>query len=83
MTRNEALYLLHDYCLLLWRNAKISALRPVLADARRMSSRFPSTGSKAKAMRWLGYMQGVLVATRVFTLDEVKRHAKNKQLSPE
>ena len=33
-----------------------------------------------KAMRWLGYIQGVLVSNKRFTLDDVKAHSRT---SPE
>lgn len=32
--------------------------------------------SEAKTMRWLGYIQGVLVAYHVFTLDECKEMSR-------
>ena len=37
-------------------------------------------GSEKKAMRWLGYMQGILVAKSVFTLDDVKEHSRTRRV---
>lgn len=37
-------------------------------------------GSKAKAMRWLGFCQGLVVAWEVFTLDDVKHHSMNRRV---
>ena len=45
-------------------------------DAIGMPDRWPEDGSERKAMRWLGYMQGVAVACGLFTLDEVKEHSR-------
>lgn len=43
-----------------------------------IEERFPADGSEAKAMRWLGYAQGVMVASGVFGLDDVKRHSMTR-----
>ena len=44
--------------------------------------RFPEGGSDAKAMRWLGFCQGVLHEREVFTLDELKAHSQNRRVPP-
>ena len=36
----------------------------------------PAAGEADKAMRWLGYVQGVLVARGAFTLDQVRAHSR-------
>ncbi len=36
---------------------------------------FIPAGRREKAMRWLGYIQGVLVACGWFKLDDVKKHS--------
>ena len=51
---------------------------PVLAD---IDTRWPSDGSEAKAMRWLGFMQGALYVKRVFSLEQIKEHSKNGKVS--
>ena len=43
-----------------------------------MPSRWPDTGSEGKAMRWLGYIQGICAACGLYTLDELKEHSKNR-----
>lgn len=43
-----------------------------------MRERFPEDGSEKKAMRWLGFAQGIMVATGLFPLERVKQHSKEK-----
>lgn len=33
-----------------------------------------------KALRWLGFVQGVLVANNVFTIEDVKEHSRTRQV---
>lgn len=35
---------------------------------------------EGKAMRWLGFVQGVLVANGIFSLDDVKKHSRTRQI---
>jgi hypothetical protein len=87
MTRETALSMLKEYCEAISKGSDV-ALRcgvrtpPVLADAAGMYDRFPEDGSEKKAMRWLGYMQGVLVATGVNTLEDVKEHSTRGRVEP-
>lgn len=37
--------------------------------------RWPQDGSENKAMRWLGFMQGVLYQSCLMSLDEIKQHS--------
>ena len=86
MTSRDALGLLYQYCDLLqaqdatprhpW-TGQVDTLR----DAAKMFNRFPLDGSPHKAMRWLGYMQGVLVMSGIFTLEQVKRHSQTRKVS--
>ena len=84
MTREDALNLLNEYCEAI--DHRGTYLRPftslrsceTLEDAKGMAARWPAGGSKAKAMRWLGYMQGVLVCAGYYDLDEVKEHSRRK-----
>lgn len=48
---------------------------------RGISSRFPTGGSEAKAMRWLGFCQGVCVERGLYTLDDVKDHSKARKVN--
>lgn len=41
-----------------------------------ISSRFPVEGSINKAMRWLGFCQGVALAIEAYTLPELKEHSR-------
>lgn len=86
MTRIDALGLLYQYCDYL----KSQDVTPhhlwtgqmdTLNNAQGMFNRFPLDGSEKKAMRWLGYMQGVLVMSGIFTLDQVKEHSRTKEVS--
>lgn len=81
MTRENALYLLSAYCDTL--KDGFAADDPVLTDAAGMKDRFPADGDVDKAMRWLGYMQGVLVHAGVYTLEEVKEHSRARMLPPD
>ena len=69
MTRYTALRLLAEY----------EQHIPALAGMR---ARFPGGGSEAKAMRWLGYAQGIAVGCGAYSLDEVKAHSRDGVVSP-
>ena len=75
MTKDEALDLMDQYCSLVkelgGHNETVTGLR----------SRFPEDGSEKKAMRWLGFMQGILYITEIFTLEELKVHSRDKVVS--
>ena len=73
MNREEALKLLASYQEVARGHSKPELLLTI-------RERFPDDGSEAKAMRWLGFAQGMLVAEGIFTLTEVKQHAKNKEV---
>lgn len=85
MTRETALKMLSQYCDAIKTGMWITGgeMPPVMKDAAGMADRFPEDGSEKKAMRWLGYMQGVLVCSQVFSLDEVKEHSKRGSVHPE
>jgi len=82
MTRDEAISLISEYSEHLAHyplgpyasNTMYKAVR----NAGGMFDRFPEDGSKAKAMRWLGYLQGVAVTANIFTLEDVKQHSMRK-----
>jgi hypothetical protein len=42
----------------------------------RIYERWPEDGSERKAMRWLGFMQGIMYARGFFTLEELKDHSR-------
>jgi hypothetical protein len=67
MTKETALLMIAEY-----QKYAIDRLDPL--DGIR--SRFPENGSKNKAMRWLGFCQGLLVARNVYTLEEIKEHSR-------
>ncbi len=81
MTRDEALSLLREYSEEATIPDAFDWQDQIYDDAMGMPARFPTDGSKAKAMRWLGYMQGVLVALGVYTLDEVKEHSRRRSVA--
>jgi len=45
------------------------------------AQKFVDEGRIEKAMRWLGFMQGVLWHSSHFTLDELKEHSRPKEES--
>jgi len=71
MTKTTALKLLTEYA-----NLCAGMSHPIAKDAARMPDRFPESGSVRKAMRWLGYMQGVMVMSGAFRIDQVKEHSR-------
>lgn len=73
MTRNEALGMIREY------GRYAVDLDDVLFG---ISDRFPSDGSEAKAMRWLGFCQGVLIQRGMFTLEDLKNHSMLKAILP-
>lgn len=86
MTREHALALLKEYSDFVEErfggmdinpnNAKESALASVMG----VHDRFPDDGSEKKAMRWLGWAQGVLQACGVFTLEALKEHSRTRSI---
>jgi hypothetical protein len=75
MTKDEALDLVDQYCSLV---KELGGHNEIVTGLR---SRFPEDGSEKKAMRWLGFMQGVLYITEIFTLEELKIHSRDKVVS--
>jgi hypothetical protein len=71
MTKDEALDLIDQYC---------TCVESDDETVTRLRSRFPPDGSENKAMRWLGFMQGVLYTTGRFTLEELKAHSRDKEI---
>ena len=83
MTREVALSLLSGYAPFCANEAldfKPESDRDILESAAGMSERFPFDGSEAKAMRWLGYMQGICVAYGIYSLEQVKQHSMRGKL---
>ena len=71
MNKDTALNLLTEY------SAICQGLNhPIAKDAAGMPDRFPKDGSERKAMRWLGYIQGVVVTLGAFKVGEVKEHSR-------
>lgn len=75
MNKEEALSLLAEYQEVVVKRGTGPNL---LIDT---SDRWPG-GDEAKAMRWLGFAQGMLVARGIYNLDEVKQHSRDKALEP-
>jgi hypothetical protein len=76
LTRDEALSLIEQYGDLF----DLDSEDELVAHIAGMRSRFPSDGSEKKAMRWLGWVQGVLVAKGFFSLEDVKKHSREKKV---
>lgn len=79
MTRTEALDLLQQYSVYIRTHCshvtRENTILDRVADAPR---RFPKSGSKAKAMRWLGWAQGVLEASGVFAPQDIENHSRTR-----
>lgn len=70
MTKDTAIELVRQYAEI----AYLSGMRdPTIVE---IHTRWPEDGSERKAMRWLGFMQGVLYSNHLCTLDELKEHSR-------
>jgi hypothetical protein len=69
MTRSDALTMLAEY-------------EQYLPRIRGMSSRFPEDGSDRKAMRWLGFAQGVACALGIYSVEELRTHSRERLVTP-
>jgi len=73
MTRATAMDLLAQYCSVITGMDGSS----VLKNTAGMFARLPPGADEGKVMRWLGYIQGVLVSEGFYDLEQVKEHAVN------
>ena len=71
MTKDKAIRLIRQYDFLLTDRGERD---PVVLH---LLSRWPEDGSEYKAMRWLGFIQGVCYGKRIFKLDEIKEHSRS------
>lgn len=74
MTKEEALTLICDYC---------EAMKERGCEDETiigLHSRFPPEGSEAKAMRWLGFMQGALYQMKIYSLEDLKQHSLHRKV---
>lgn len=71
MDRKNALDLIDQYCETMLARGHGDEVVTHLRD------RFPEDGSERKAMRWLGFMQGVLYSQGVYSLEQLKEHSRN------
>lgn len=69
MTKDTALRMIRDYCFELEERGE----GPELAE---MWTRWPDDGSERKAMRWLGFLQGVFYVRRYRTLESLKDESR-------
>ena len=74
MTKEKALKLIKQYEFVLTDRNESNPVVLHLLD------RWPKGGSEAKAMRWLGFIQGICYAKRIFTLEELKKHSRRGEL---
>jgi len=72
MTKDQALSLIQEYCTVL---EDLNEPDVVLTE---LLKRWPEDGSENKSMRWLGFIQGALYAYGYFSLEEIKKHSKEK-----
>lgn len=69
MTKDTAIRLIREY-------TQIFKTHGLARTASELADRWPEDGSEKKAMRWLGFAQGVAWSKRIFTLEELKEHSK-------
>jgi len=75
MTKDQAIKLIAAYC---------SELERVGSDDKNLKeiiNRWKG-GSESKVMRWLGYLQGALHYSSVYSLEELKAHSRLVSLDP-
>jgi len=70
MTKETAIKLVRDYERILRSCGENDV------TLTQISARWPEGGSERKAMRWLGFMQGVMYSRGLFTLDDIKEHSR-------
>lgn len=70
MKRKTALDLMDNYSIELGMNGCVDE---TLTET---PYRFPPNGSKNKAMRWLGFMQGAMYVLKLRTLDDLKEDSR-------
>ena len=75
MTKDNALDLISEYCEIMKKRGCEDEIVTGLRD------RVPPNAREAKAMRWLGFMQGVLYSQGVFPLEELKKHSMEGMIS--
>ena len=75
MMKDDALFMIAQYCVAMKDRGCEDPIIIGLID------RFPADGSGAKAMRWLGFMQGALYAQGAYTLEDLKQHSLNRSVS--
>lgn len=82
MTKTEALDLLDQYADGTTVPDHLLAFqKDALEHARCAIERFPEDGSDHKSMRWLGFVQGVLVMAGIYSLDAVKEHSHSGKVA--
>jgi len=69
MTKDTALRLIEQY-------TAVFKSQGLPDTASELAQRWPQDGSEKKAMRWLGFAQGVAYCSGIYTLDELKEHSR-------
>jgi hypothetical protein len=77
MTKDIALKLLAEYAAVFKEAGEDDKTITEIAQ------RFPEEGSEAKAMRWLGFMQGIVYDRKLCTLEQIKAHSMKQEVDPE
>ena len=75
MMKDDALSMIAQYCAAMKDKGCEDPIIIGLID------RFPADGSGAKAMRWLGFIQGALYSQGAYTLEDLKQHSLNRRIS--
>jgi hypothetical protein len=74
MEKETALELIKGYS----EEFKKRGLDPIASE---LFERWPADGSEKKAMRWLGFAQGVAWSNNIYTLIELKSHSMTGRIS--
>lgn len=77
MTHEEVIALAHTYGAVAESARTLGHSLPTLAHLSTMPDKMAGmVDDPEKLMRWLGFMQGVLFAAEVFSLDDLRHHNK-------
>lgn len=76
MTKDTAVKLIGEY-------SDVFKKRGMSDTASGLADRWPGHGTERKAMRWLGFAQGIAWSNGVFTLDEIKEHSRRGYVEDE
>jgi hypothetical protein len=83
MTRAEAVSLIEQYSAKVFRaigRGRVPTREEALDRIYDLAFRIPAEASERKAMRWLGFIQGVTWMLGAWSIDELKAHSRDRRI---